>query len=315
MKRDGVVINTYACSSEILVSVVYNRITGKSQVYQRTGGIGTICHEFTHCLGIPDMYDTHDSGFTGTGTYDPMCSGSYNENSYRPANYTAYERIYAGWIEPIELNEPTTVIGMRSASDYGQVFIIYNDANRNEYYLLENRQKAGWDKAIPSAGLLVTHVDYDPNAWKWNIVNSKFSVEWNDSVYAANDHERCGLFKPNYDNGEWAGSALTYPQVTRNNVQKQELTNTSDPAAILFNANTDGSFFMNKPITNIVQNEDGTISFDFMGGSQTNIISGIQPAIVSMETKATHEIYDLLGRKVKSPGKGIYIRNGRKVIY
>jgi hypothetical protein len=64
-----------------------------------------------------------------------------------------------------------------------------------------------------------------------------------------------------------------------------------------------------------VQNEDGTISFDFMGGSQTNIISGIQPAIVSMETKATHEIYDLQGRKVKLPGKGIYIRNGRKVIY
>jgi len=192
---DGIVIDTYACGPELDAYSVYNRITRKSQYYERTGGIGTLCHEFSHCLGLRDHYDTQGQRYTGTGYYDVMCSGSYNGDSFRPCNFTAYELMFAGWTEPIELNEPTTVKDMKSLSDYGQTFIIYNDANKDEFYLLENRQQTGWDTALPGAGLLITHVDYDSTVWKWNIINSNYTYEFYDSVYATNDHERYGIIR------------------------------------------------------------------------------------------------------------------------
>ena len=76
-------------------------------------GIGTICHEFSHCLGYPDMYDTRGNSGTsntwyGMGTWDLMCSGSYNGNEYCPAGYTAYEKMVGGWIKPVDLSETLT---------------------------------------------------------------------------------------------------------------------------------------------------------------------------------------------------------------
>ena len=125
-------------------------------------GIGTICHEFTHCLGLPDIYDTAYGGGYGMGYWDLMNSGSYNSNGYIPAGFTSYEKMYCGWSQPIELKNDTVITGMKPLSEGGESYIIYNDANRNEYYLLENRQKTGWDAGIPGNGLLVIHVDYDP---------------------------------------------------------------------------------------------------------------------------------------------------------
>ncbi len=73
-----------------------------------------------------------------------MCMGCYNgdPSGTCPPNYTAWERMYAGWLEPMRLDKPTTVKGMKPSSQYGQTFIIYNDNNKNEYYLLE-KQTAG----------------------------------------------------------------------------------------------------------------------------------------------------------------------------
>ena len=88
---NGVTINTYGCASEL---------SGKSG--SDLDGIGTACHEFTHCLGLPDMYDTQGDNY-GMAYWDVMCAGSYNDNSHTPAGYTAYERWFSGWMEPTEL--------------------------------------------------------------------------------------------------------------------------------------------------------------------------------------------------------------------
>lgn len=148
---DGVTINTYACTSEL-------------QADGSLAGIGTFCHEFSHCMGFPDMYDTTDGGNNyGMGSWDLMDYGSYNDDTYTPAGYTGYEKMVCGWTTPVELDSDTTITDMQPLADMGQTYIIYNKGNANEYYILENRQLTGYDAALPGAGLLIEHIDYDPD--------------------------------------------------------------------------------------------------------------------------------------------------------
>lgn len=235
---DGVKIDTYACSCELGVKTENNKRV------ECIDGIGTICHEFSHCLGLADMYDTSYSGYYGMGNWDLMDQGSYNGDGYLPANYTSYERMYAGWIEPTELKENCEISSMKDLASSGEAYIIYNDNNKNEYYLLENRQLTGWDAGLPNSGLLILHVDFDATVWKQNLVNST-------------SRQRCTIFiADNNPNENDAGDIYPY---SYNN----SLTNTSTPAATLNNMNTDGSKYMNKSIRNITRNGDGTVSFTF----------------------------------------------------
>lgn len=231
----GVIIDTYACGNEL-------------QRMRYIDGIGTICHEFSHCLGLPDMYDTSYHNY-GMGYWDLMDQGSYNEHGFCPAGYTSYERMYAGWKQPIELKTNTRVTGMRALNDGGNSYIIYNDGHLNEYYLLENRQRQRWDFGVPGDGLLIIHVDYKANIWKYNAVNNTAHPYYND-------HQRCtpvSAYLASYStNGD------TYPRIENNS-----LTNTSRPAATLYHKNSDGGYFMNKPITDIEMDTDGRISFNF----------------------------------------------------
>lgn len=234
---DGVKIDTYACSCEL----GFNTSTSSECI----DGIGTICHEFSHCLGLADMYDTSYNGYYGMGQWDLMDQGSYNGNSYLPANYTSYERMYAGWIQPTELVEDRNVENMGALADTGEAYIIYNDNNIDEYYLLENRQLEGWDSGLPNSGLLILHVDFDALAWEQNIVNST-------------SRQRCTIFLADNNSSSRSTNNDIYPYKYNNS-----LTNTSTPAATLNNANIDGSKYMNKSITSITKNDDGTVSFSF----------------------------------------------------
>ncbi len=107
--------------------------------------------------------------------------------------------MYAGWLEPMVLDKPTTVKGMKPSSQYGQTFIIYNDNNKNEYYLLETDSRMiSMILHRQEVGLMITHVDYDPTRWKYNIVNTKLDKDNNlgeEYKLLENDHERCTLFR------------------------------------------------------------------------------------------------------------------------
>ena len=77
---------------------------------------------------------------------------------------------------------------------------------------------------------------------------------------------------------------------------------------------------MDKPVTNIVQNADGTISFDFMGGSSTNVISGIE-AIAVRRASDGEAVYNLMGVRMPVSSvqngqlpAGVYIRGGKKFV-
>ncbi|MFC2264214.1 MAG: M6 family metalloprotease domain-containing protein, partial [Prevotella conceptionensis] len=183
-------INTYACSNELNPNST------------SLGGFGTACHEFTHCLGLPDMYDTSGKESLGMGFYDLMSAGNYNGEGYVPAGYTSYEKMFVGWLTPQELTRDTTITGMKPLSEHGEAFIIRNDANADEYYLLENRQRSGWDSHLPGEGLLVLHVDFDQMDWLTNRVN------------ANPQHQRCTLVPA--DNRQRkilsAQDSIPYPQ-------------------------------------------------------------------------------------------------------
>ena len=248
---DGVRVYDYACSCECQPISGYWENDKFIVTETMIDGIGTICHEFSHCLGLADLYDisgnTGNGGGYGMDAWDLMSSGSYNDNGFRPACYTGAEQMWIGWKQPIELTEATEIKGMKSLENGGESYIIRNDANPDEYYILDNRQPDGrWDAGLPGAGLLITHVDYDQSVWDSNGPNDDPG------------HQRCTPIPAdgNFYTQSVAGDA--YPYGSNNS-----LTNESTPAATVYTKNIDGTKYMNKPITDIMQNPDGTISFNF----------------------------------------------------
>lgn len=262
---DGVTINTYACASELNSD-------------KTLSGIGTFCHEFSHCMGFPDMYDTASDGNNfGMGSWDLMDYGSYNGAGYVPAGYSGYEKMVCGWTTPIELDKPMTVNGMERLADMGQTYIIYNKGNRNEYYILENRQQSGFDKYLPGSGLLIEHVDYDKDIWEWNAVNTTNGGYYPEgsSTPSYNDHQRITIFHAN--NIEDDGNNATYPYASLDS-----LTDSSQPAATVWNANADGTYLMHCRVYGITQNADGTVAFSF--GRADGNATGTNDSILFKET-------------------------------
>jgi M6 family metalloprotease-like protein len=254
VKLDGVKIDTYACSNELM---------GYSGT--RMNGMGTACHEFSHCLGLPDYYDTNAntslstaSTNYGMGHWSLMDQGNYNGPSgYEgsvPAGFTSYGRIHAGWIEPIELDEGCEITDMPAIIDSPTAYIVYNQGNANEYFLLENRQKTSWDKNLPGHGLLVLHVDYNRNVWENNEVNTTKNTRSN------NNHQRLTVVPAS--NSTNIESTIPYPGVSG---RYTELTDTSTPAATLYTKNEDGTKLLHRPIEKIKET-NGLISFSFNGG-------------------------------------------------
>lgn len=250
-------IRTYACSSEL------NGGYGTD-----ISGIGTACHEFSHCMGIPDFYDTAGGGCFGMDAWDLMDYGSYGGDGYEPTGYNTYEKWVSGWIEPTILTEPCYIKNMKPLSDAPEACVVFNEANKNEYYIFENRQLKGTDVALPNHGMLVIHVDYDQKVWFDNEVNN------------TSNHQRFTVVPADNKLTSETVSGDTYPGTTKST----ELTDTSKPAATLFNANSDGRKFLGKPVTEITE-KDGLISFTFMGGVN---LDAPQPKLMNMtETSFT----------------------------
>ena len=247
LSLDGVTVDTYACSSEL---------NGDGNL----DGIGTFCHEFSHCMGFPDLYDTSsDGGWFGMGDFDLMCSGSYNGDSKCPAGYSAYEKAECGWLtlkDMTNIEQETSIVGVQPMSADGDAYIIKNKGHEDEYYILENRQKTGWDSYLPASGLMITHVDYDADIWDWNMPNTSGKYEDANGNTKTNDHQRLTIFRAGKSTDEYGDASDLYPYGSNNS-----LTKTSSPASTLYNTNSDGSKYMHVAITDIAIAADGTASF------------------------------------------------------
>ena len=253
---DGVKVDTYACSSEL---------NGAGEV----GGIGTMCHEFSHCMGIPDMYDTGYSGNFGMGPFDLMDYGAYNEDGYKPCGYTAYERMISGWLEPVEVRKGAelSVTGMKALTEGGEAYKLINSGNEDEYFLVENRQFSGWDESLPQGGVLITHVDFDQTVWDYNMVNTTGT---NPDLNFTNPHQRMTIFHADndddskyYSKTQQGYTKTTYlgdPYPYKGN---DSLTNLSRPSNAIYTKNSDGKKYMDVAIRNIAVTSDGVASMDF----------------------------------------------------
>lgn len=142
-----------------------------SEPYIRINGIGVFCHEFSHCLGLPDLYPTNRIIIDNQEMeyWDLMDNGEYLNNGYTPPAYTAWERETMGWMTIDTLETDQKNISILPIDDEGGKayrFMNPNDINNREYFLLENIQNKGWNILQKGHGLLVYHLNY-----KSDIVN------------------------------------------------------------------------------------------------------------------------------------------------
>ena len=247
-------------------------------------GLGTICHEFTHSLGLPDLYRTDISDNVILDMWDLMDGGNFTNYGFCPPNYTPMEKILLGWKEPEELTEPTTVQGL----EYGKVYKISN--TENDYYLLENRPQKGWDEGVPGKGLCVYHVIWNAEKWRSNKVNNG-DVQGYTLVHAD------GL--DYYQWLELLGGKTKFANTGMMNC----LALSTTPFPYLppeDDAVTSFELVEDKPVTNIQLDSDGKISFDFKGGA-----TGIRSVNTLL---SPYTYYDLQGCGVENPVRGqLYI--------
>ena len=243
----GVYVSNYACANEI---------QGSSGAVRN--GIGTLCHEYSHVLGLPDYYSTNGSGSFTPGTFEVMDQGSYNGNSNTPPNYSAYSRYCMGWLNPriITGSEDITLHPI----DSDEAYVIPTDSE-DEFYLLENRQQVDWDSTLPGHGMLIWHIDFDQSYWTLNKVNNE------------TNHQRIDLIEA--DNVKTDASRSGDPFPGSSNVTR--FTSTSNPAMTAWNG-----YNFDMPITNIHETPEGLITFTVRdGGERLTPVKAFDPENVT----------------------------------
>ena len=260
LSLDNTKIYRYACSNEM------------DNYTKHHTGIGTFCHEFSHVLGLPDLYET-----TGRGTHKTMGQwsildyGPYNNDGNTPPTYSAYERFFMGWLTPRLITEPEniTLAELRESqealliSESDEHNLIGNDPNPTTFYLLENRQQTGWDEYLPGHGLMLTKIKYSYNKWYGNTVNNTASSMGVDLIEADGK-------APKYNENGYMGKAKD-----------------------LFPAGATSYTKIPEHAIEEIAEEDGVITFKYKGGVEEEG-TAVEDALLAGEIIA---IYNILGQK------------------
>jgi M6 family metalloprotease-like protein len=135
--------------------------------------LGVYAHEFGHWLGLPDLYCTGwfcgANGPDGVGKWSLMGDGIYNIDPGHPSWYgsspahpDAWSKVFLGWVNPqtpasnAEMGHKT----LNPVETNAEVIKIQaSSGTGSQYFLLENKQKTGFDKGLPGHGLLVWLID------------------------------------------------------------------------------------------------------------------------------------------------------------
>ena len=262
LSLDNTQIDRYACSNELDFYTKHHT------------GIGTFCHEFSHVLGLPDLYETTGNGSHKTmGQWSILDYGPYNNDGNTPPAYSAYERFFMGWLTPrlitepenitlAELNESQEALLISSSDQHN---LIGNDPDPTTFYLLENRQQTGWDEYLPGHGLMLTKIQYNYNKWYNNTVNNTATKMGVDLIEADGKAPQYDDYRPS--NGYmgkakdlFPAGATAYTQITDHAIEE-------------------------------ITEENGVIAFKYKGGA-------IETNIDNIENKNTIlAIYNVLGQK------------------
>ena len=306
VKLQGIYINNYLVLNE-LVNIETQSYTGgaipRTYYETRLGGMGTLCHEFSHSLGLMDHYDSNKRGNCGMGSWDLMDYGSYggpDDNGWVPTAMTAYERMFLGWLTPTELyNHRDSIENMPYLQDSPSAYIIYNKNHTDEYFMLENKGHERWDSYLPDEGLLVTHIDYKESAWYNNTVNAGRTQRMT-VVPADNDYTRTSSTDSDGQLG------MTFPYGSQNYLDSTYFA--------LNNRAEDGTYYLYCKVQGITVNNDGTINFGYVPDPRYEVATGLNRVSVSgaaAEGKVS-QTYNLSGQRVDSSYHGIVIKDGKK---
>lgn len=173
---DGVILDTYGCSNEWEAYI--NNYAGGPD------GIGTFTHEFSHILGLPDLYHTTSDVYYTPGAWSVLDYGPYNNEGRTPPAYSSFERNALGWIDLTELTADAGDVTIGELNATNAAYCITNPSNANEFYLLESRARNGWDTYLPADGMLIWHVDYNTSTWSENKVNNTQNHQGVDLIEA-----------------------------------------------------------------------------------------------------------------------------------
>jgi immune inhibitor A len=280
-------------------------------------GTGVFIHEFSHCMGLPDLYATTSTAYVnnqGMETFSIMDYGLYNRNGFAPCPYNAWEQEVMGWTKIEELKP--TADSQQQVSDLlpliegGKAYKLVNADNDRDYIVMENIQKRGLNTYSAAHGLLVYHVDYPYNTVNMTDAPNNNPGHPGVAVVPANgtlinSHLRGSGKK--YTNEEWKTSmaACVFPgpeNVTALTSQMQL------PNYCFWNSSKAKE--TNYMLNSISENEGtGTVSF---------IVASDNPSSIDdvrwLKPDDSHVVYDLQGRRIQGCLKaGIYIVDGKKI--
>jgi len=129
------------------------------------GGIssmGVYGHEYGHALGLPDLYDINDSSpGAGLGRWSMMAGGSWNNGGRTPAHFDAWCKLQLGFVDVVWPDSNLKQVEFPMVEHNPVVYGLLENPGGNsiEYWLVENRQRVGFDAALPGDGLCIFHVD------------------------------------------------------------------------------------------------------------------------------------------------------------
>ena len=302
-KLDGKSIRRYGVSNELA------GLENKTKDKETINGIGLFCHEFSHTLGLPDIYayntDAENQDNQGMEFWDIMDGGTGIRGGRVPASYLAWEREVMGWMEINELKDSCSINNLKSIDNGGKAYKIVNPKNSNEYIVLQSIQKGpwnqGWGDGTYGKGLFAYRISYPSG--KVNVFDYPNNVKGKPRVIpipadgkilaAANAGGKLNVYTAQL-NGD------LYPYNGNNKINNFKMY--------------DGTI-LNKSIFDIVENDAARyVSFKF----KNNETNGIQaPSIIERST-SDNRIYTLDGRYVGTDASilphGIYIQNNRKFV-
>lgn len=274
-------------------------------------GLGVICHEFSHSLGLPDMYPTAESAYLNNQEmeyWDLMDGGEYTYNGFCPTAYTAFEKEQMGWPVDIKtLDSDKSVTMTTSTEQGGRAYKIVNPQNDKEYLMLEYIQRKGWNKYLFGNGLLVYHVCL-PSETLYSGTHLNNAPGFPGmAVVPADGACLSSYIKANEDD---------YINSHKGDLFGQNVTELSDtnkqPNFCWYNAAKTEKLSTNKAIKN-VKYDNGVLTFDYVN----DVASGILP--VWGDKQATDgRVYSIngayLGDDITKLPHGIYIVNGQKIV-
>ncbi|MFI3288437.1 MAG: M6 family metalloprotease domain-containing protein [Rikenellaceae bacterium] len=271
---DGKILKGYACTAEL-----------RGSMGTTIAGIGTFCHEFGHVFGLYDHYDTtgYTNGYSyGTGSYDIMDYGNYNNDGNTPPIFNAFEMQLIGWIEPTEFSGSSDIT--LEPLQNGVSYMVPTEED-GEYFLIEARTTDYvWDAYIPGGGLFITHID----------MSSDVTSYWNNNAPNGNSSHECFKFVVAGNRTISSDSDLDYVPYPSNDNVWSKYSNTAWSETSSPKAQSWDGVSLPYNLYNIAFADDNSGAMTFTAQSTSE-----EESVIKLELDTTYDFIPVVGVKYR----------------